>query len=286
MKTFYFFILLLFTFQFNFSQENYTINGETLELNTEVKGKLSLLWTSENGGFRYFVKKNNTITELINSKGKDKNYLAEYKTTLSNLTNGKETESLKFRLYDIKSLIDAYNLSEDNAYNSAVKKGKIGLRLGAFGGFTNSPFVENPENALGLLLGGELEFFEADSLPRHSGILQARHAFDTDEFNYSTTEFALGYRYRLVNKSCFSVYGQVKLVTVNMFNSTLKDANNNDVDNSATSLDVPFIFGIGSDIKVGKNSYLTITYGELFAAFLKNQGNFSTDLSIGYKFNL
>ena len=59
-----------------------------------------------------------------------------------------------------------------------------------------------------------------------------------------------------------------------------------EVDLNNTSFDVPFIFGIGSDIKVSKNSYITIIYGELFAIFLNNQGNFSTDISIGYKFNL
>ncbi|WP_299102224.1 hypothetical protein [uncultured Winogradskyella sp.] len=286
MKTLYLFILLCFTFQFNYSQDNYTIKGESLELNTEIEGKIGLLWTSKNGNFRYFVKKNNSITELKNTKGDDKNYRAEYKTTLSKLTNGKTTESLNFRLYDIKSYVDSYNVSEDKSYNATVKKAKMAFRLGVFGGLTNSPFVENSENAMGFLLGGELEFFEADSLPRHSGFLQARQVFETDEFDYSTTEFSLGYRYRIINKSNYSIYGQVKLVTVNIFDSTLKDADNNDVDNSATSFDAPFIFGIGSDIKVGKNGYITLAYGELFGIFIKNQGNFSTDFSLGYKFNL
>jgi hypothetical protein len=59
-----------------------------------------------------------------------------------------------------------------------------------------------------------------------------------------------------------------------------------EVDSNETSFDIPFIFGLGSDIKVGKNNYITIIYGELFAILLDNQGNFSTDIAVGYKFNL
>lgn len=280
-------ILLFLTFQINYSQENYTVNGETLELKTEVEGTLHLLWTSEGGKYRYFVKtKDGTITELKNTKDDNKNYLEEYKTTLSNLTNGMETDKLKFRLYDLKAFINTYNISKDSDYTSVVKSGKVGLRLGIFGGLTNNPFVDNPENKKVGLIGGELEIFEANLMPRHSGFIQARHTFDADDFDYSTNEVALGYRYRIINQSSFSIYGQVKFATLNISNSSLPDENGNKKSINDTSFDIPFIFGIGSDIKISDNSYITIAYGELFALFLDNQGNFSTDISIGYKFNL
>lgn len=280
-------ILLFLTFQINYSQENYTVNGETLELKTEVEGTLHLLWTSEGGKYRYFVKtKDGTITELKNTKDDNKNYLEEYKTTLSNLTNGMETDKLKFRLYDLKAFINTYNISKDSDYTSVVKSGKVGLRLGIFGGLTNNPFVDNPENKKVGLIGGELEIFEANLMPRHSGFIQARHTFDADDFDYSTNEVALGYRYRIINQSSFSIYGQVKFATLNISNSSLPDENGNLKSINDTSFDIPFIFGIGSDIKISDNSYITIAYGELFALFLDNQGNFSTDISIGYKFNL
>ena len=57
-------------------------------------------------------------------------------------------------------------------------------------------------------------------------------------------------------------------------------------DVSDTAFDVPFIFGIGADIRVGDRSFITLTYDELFAISLDNQGNFSTNISIGYKFEL
>jgi len=287
MKKLLLLILLFLTFQINYSQENYTINGEILDLKTEVEGTLDLLWTSASGTYRYFVKsENGNITELKNTKNENKNYLEEYKTTLSNLTDSMETDKLKFRLYDLKSFINTYNVSADSTYTSVVESAKLGFRLGAFGGLTNNPFVDNPDNKKVLLIGGELEIFEANLLPRHSGFIQARHTFDADYFDYSTNEIALGYRYRIINKSTFSIYGQVKFATLNISSSSAIDANGNKKSISDTSFDIPFIFGIGSDIKIGGNSYITITYGELFALFLDNQGNFSTDLSIGYKFNL
>ncbi len=136
------------------------------------------------------------------------------------------------------------------------------------------------------MIGAELEIYEANVLPRHSGFMQARHTFDADDFNYSTNELSMGYRYRFINKSSFSIYGQVKLATLNITGFTFEDENGNSVSDNDTSFDIPFIFGVGSDIKVGNNSYITIIYGELFALLLDNQGNFSTDIAIGYKFNL
>lgn len=280
-------ILLCFAFQVNYGQESYTINGETLELKTEVDGKLDLLWNTFNGKYRYFVKtENGTITELKNTKDSNKTFLEEYKTTLSELTNGLPTTKLKYRFYDLKSYIDAYNTSADSSYTSIIEKPKVGFRLGLFTGITNSPFVENPDNVIVPLIGAELELYEANSMPKHSGFLQARHTFESEKFNYNTSEFSLGYRYRFINKAKFSIYGQVKLATLNFSNVTAIDFNDEDVELSDTSFDIPLIFGIGADIKIGDNSFITIIYGELFAVLLDNQGNFSTDIALGYKFNL
>ena len=287
MKKIILFILLCFAFQSNYSQDNYTVNGETLELKTEIDGNLDLLWNIIDGQYRYFIRtENGTITELVNTIDSNKNYLEEYKTTLSSLTNGMSTDDLKLTTYSLRNFIDKYNSSVDTSYVLSSNESKVGFRLGFSAGITNNPFVGNPDNVKVLLIGSELEIFEASTMPKHSGFLQARHTFDADDFNYSTNEFSLGYRYKIINKSCFSIYGQVKLVTLNFTGFTYEDENNMQVSANETSFDVPFIFGIGSDIKVGNNSFITIIYGELFGIFLDNQGNFSTDISVGYKFNL
>ncbi len=280
-------MLFCLAFQLNYSQETYTVNGETLELKTEIDGKLDLLWNVIDGKYRYFVKtEDGSITELKNTKDDNNDYQEEYKSTLSSLTNGNSTDKLKLTLYSLRNYIDSYNASVDTSYTSTSTESNVQFRLGFSGGITNNPFVGNPDNTKTPLIGAELEIYEANVLPRHSGFLQARHAFENDDFKYSTSELSLGYRFRFINKETFSIYGQVKFATVNFSNFTFLDENDMEVDSNETSFDIPFIFGIGSDIKVGNNSYITIIYGELFAAFLDNQGNFSTDIAVGYKFNL
>lgn len=280
-------MLFCLAFQLNYSQETYTVNGETLELKTEIDGKLDLLWNVIDGKYRYFVKtEDGSITELKNTKDDNNDYQEEYKSTLSSLTNGNSTDKLKLTLYSLRNYIDSYNASVDTSYTSTSTESNVQFRLGFSGGITNNPFVGNPDNTKTPLIGAELEIYEANVLPRHSGFLQARHAFENDDFKYSTSELSLGYRFRFINKETFSIYGQVKFATVNFSNFTFLDENDMEVDSNETSFDIPFIFGIGSDIKVGDNSYITIIYGELFAAFLDNQGNFSTDIAVGYKFNL
>lgn len=280
-------ILLCFSFQTNYSQENYTINGKTLGLITEVDGNIDLLWNSINGEFRYFIRtKDGTITELKNTKASKRTYLEEYKNTLSGLTNGMSTDKLKFTRNRLKKYIDTYNTSVDSSYISAMTTPRVDFRLGFSGGITNNPFVGNPENVKVPLIGTELEIYDANVLPRHSGFLQARHTFDNDDFQYSTTELSLGYRYKFIMNTSFSIYAQVKLTTVNFTNFTYMDENAAEISKNDTSFDVPLIFGIGSDIKVGENCFITIIFGELFALALNNQGNLSNDFSIGYKFNL
>ena len=154
-------LLFLLAFQINFSQNTYSVNGESIDLKTEVDGKLDLLWNTFDGVYRYFVRTDDgQIIELTNTKGSDNKYQEEYKSTLENLTNGLSTSKLKLTVYDLKKYIDSYNVSVDSAYKSVQKESKIGLRLGFSGGVTNNPFANNPDNKITPLLGAELEVFE------------------------------------------------------------------------------------------------------------------------------
>lgn len=295
MNTIYFYamkklVLICGIFAFvtiGFSQDNYDVNGETLQLKTEIEGTLDLLWNVTDGNYRYFVRSSNgSITELKNTKNSDNKFQEEYKTTLSALTNGQSTKQLKLTLYSLKNFIDNYNLSVDSAYISTISRTNMQARLAFFGGFTNNPFVDNPGNSFAPLISGEFEFYEANVLPNHSGFVQIRHSFEAGDLDYSTTEFALGYRYRFYNTSNISLFGQVKLATLNLTSITIEDGDNNSTKINDTALDIPFIFGIGADIKVGENSYLSIIYGELFALLSENKNGFSADISVGYRFNL
>ena len=272
------------------AQESYTINGKTIELKTEVEGKLDLLWNIIDNEYRYFVRtEDNTITELKNTKV-DRKFQEEYKTTLEELTNNSmSTKRLNLTLFSLKEFIDAYNVSADSAYVTTVSRSKFQFRLGVFGGITNSPFINNPNNEKTPLFGAELEVLEAERISRHAIFMQLKHVLEQDDIKYSTTELSLGYRFRVINKETFSLYGNMKFATLNFSNATLVTDTNGTIatqEFSDTSFDVPFIFGVGADINVSKNSFITLAYNELFALFLDNQGNFSTDFAIGYKFNL
>ncbi|WP_298898374.1 outer membrane beta-barrel protein [uncultured Psychroserpens sp.] len=281
---------LLLSFSFMGAQETFIVDGERLVLKNEVDGKLDLLWNIIDGNYRYFVRtESNTIIELKNTK-KDGKFQEEYKSLLNELTDeSMSTKRLNLTLFSLKEFIDKYNGSVDSSYQSTAIRNKLQFRFGLFGGITNNPFITNPDNLTTPLFGGELEVLDVNQISRHAVFLQLKHVLEQDELQYSTTEIALGYRFRFINKEKFSLYGNVKFATVNFSNVVVVTENNGNAiseEISDTSFDVPFIFGVGADIRVTENSYITLAYNELFALFLDNQGNFSQDFSVGYKFNL
>ena len=273
------------------AQQSYTINNETLELNTEVDGTLDLLWNSFDGQFRYFVKDaNNKITELKNTKGTDNKYQNEYQATLTDLT-GMNASKTKFTLFSLKQFINKYNVSQDETYVSTEQKVKFKTRLGVFGGLTNNPFTSNPENESAVFFGTELELVQDKSQPKHAGFVNFRYTSKTDNFDYKAAQLALGYRFRFVNTNGFNIYAQTKFATLTKVDASFVIENpenpgtfvTNEVSN--TEFDAPLIFGLGADFKVG-NGYITFIYDSLFAAFIENGDHFSTDFALGYKFNL
>ncbi|MEZ4793333.1 MAG: hypothetical protein R2783_07700 [Gelidibacter sp.] len=288
-------ILLLFLVLLSYNsikaQETYTVNGETLQLKTEVDGQLDLLWNIIDNQYRYFIRtSDNTITELVNTRDDNDNYQEEYKTTLTNATSGMSADKVNLTLPSLITFIEKYNKSKDLNFTSTHSKSKAQLRLSIFGGITNSPFVENPDNVITPVFGVELEVSEGRESPRHSGFLQLRHVLeDKDKFPYSTTELSLGYRFRFVKSRSFNLFADVKAATVNFSKANVVVIEGEDVTvkkESETAFDVPFIFGVGADIRVSECSFITIGYNQLFAAFLDNQGNFSTDITLGYKLKL
>lgn len=268
------------------AQETYTVQGETLQLKTEVEGKMDLLWNIIDSHFRYFVRtSDNTITELVNTKNENRYYQEEYKTTLQKLT-GVSAEKVNLTLFDLKKFIDDYNLSQDPNYETSIYNAKLQLLLEVFGGITNSPFVNNLNNTITPQFGAELELLDGNRIKRHALFMQFRHVLKSNDFKYSTTELALGYRFRFINTQTFSLYAQTSFATLNFVKTTVLDGNNNSITITETVFDVPFTIGIGADIRITDRSFLSIHYNELFAVLLDNNGDFSTNFTLGYKFNL
>ena len=99
------FILLATTIH---AQQQYTIDGETYNLKTEVDGSLTLLWNTIDGEYRYFSKKENEIVELKNTK-QDGRYQEEFKKVLYQQTA------------DISISIDKVNLTLPSLHSFFVE---------------------------------------------------------------------------------------------------------------------------------------------------------------------
>lgn len=271
------------------AQETYTINGTTYELKTEVSGTLTLLWNSIDQRYRYFIKKGTQIQELENTKGAKGKFQEEYKALLATLT-GMDTSKIKLTLPSLKKFITQYNVSVDNTADNTVSEASTHLRLLGYGGITNHPYVDNPNNTQLPQFGIEAEVFGISNTPRHALYLGVSHALKSDDFEYSNTQLYLGYRFRFVNANRFNLYANATVATYNfsrVTNTYILEDNSVLVDTvSENNFDAPFSFGIGGDLKICDNSYITIMYNELVALFLDNEGNFSTNFVIGYKFTL
>jgi hypothetical protein len=287
-------IILIGFIIFNISlygQETYNIGNETLELKTEVEGNLDLLWTIDNSKYRYFVRtEDGNIQELVNTKNPDtRKYQEEYKTVLNNLTTGSglSTKNMSLTLFSLKEFINRYDATT-NVDFTYEPRAKMYARLGVFGGITNQPLAENPNNVTVPFFGVDFEVFSKSIFPRNALFFQARHGLDNDEFEYSSTQLSIGYRYRFINKTVFNIYGNLKIVTYDFIQQTfLEEGSTTEFFTENTSaLQVPFILGIGADIKVSKNGYIMFAYHDIYALFVDNGGNFPIDFAVGFKFNL
>jgi len=271
---------------------SYTIDGTSYELKTEVNGTIDLLWNVIDKQFRYFVKKDDIVTELINTKNDSYTFNEEYKKILKDLTSDVDLSlnKLKFILPSLTDFINRYNQAKDPNYVIEKKAFKLKTRLGILGGMTNTPFVRNPNNETLSMLFGELEFYDDVTVRRHSAFFRAKHIPEDEEFQYSTTQLGLGYRFKFIKSNAISVYSNITFATLNFAKSSFTFVNDDletiTEDQSATNFDVPFIFGVGIDIKLTNNLYIALDYDELFAVFLENQDNFSRHLAFGVKFNL
>jgi len=284
-------LAILYAIQLN-AQETYTVNGNSYELKTEVSGSLNLLWNVIDNQYRYFIQKDNTIKELVNTRNDKGKYNEEYITTLKEFTadDNQDLSKVKLLLYSLKNFVNEYNAKVDPNYAYDITKISVKTRLGFSVGMTNNPFVINPDNEISAVIGAELELYDDNRAKRHGAFMGLRHVFENDKLNYSNTELSLGYRFRIIYQENFNIYTNVKLATFSSTKGNITYLNDMGLEitqsRTSTNFDAPVIFGIGADIKVGENGFLTLSYGELFALFLENEGNFSTDFSIGYKFNL
>lgn len=268
------------------AQETYIINKDTLQLNREVKGPLSLFWTQKDLDYRYFVQKGNRMLELQKENER-------FKVQLEELTNDAriKTQDVQFVLYSLRHFVNSYNaiMEEDYVFNEATDN--IQQRIGLFTGLSNNIYTKNPENSLAPVAGLEYEFYDPNLAPRHSAFLQLRHSFKQNDFNYTATALSLNYRFKALYFQGFDLHVDARLASLYYSEENIPLTNDaGDVisveHDSGFTFTAPFSFGVGSDIRITENSFITLGYNDIFAIVWDSNGSFPLDFTVGYKYSL
>lgn len=274
-------------------QHQYTVNGQSYTLNTEVEGSLSLLWNIINGEYRYFLKKDGEIIELKNTK-QDGAYQEEYKKLLQQQTNDfpVSIDKLKFTLPSLHSFFADYNKKKDPDFNEEKESIALQFRLGVFAGISNSIYTTNPTNALQPLAGIDLEMLDAIKLKRHALVLRFEQTFETSDYKYSASQLSLNYRFKFVKTPKFDAYINAKFAALTFSKkeiiTTVAESNPPILYTetiSGSDFSAPITFGIGADYKVG-NGYITFNYNDIVGLSVESNDEFPINFTLGYKFNL
>ena len=291
-------LLLIFSFvlascTFSFSQQQYTVDGQSYSLKTEVEGTIELLWNVIDEEYRYFIKKGNDIAELKNTRS-ESGYSEEYKDVLRLFTSDSQgdVDKTKLTLASLRAYFRKYNKRVDPSYDDSTEDIELQLRLGPFVGVSNAIYTQNDENATLFTAGADLELIDEVKLRRHSVVLRFKQTFENSDFTYNASQFSLNYRFKFIKSETVDVFVNGKFVAYtyserdfevrSMVNgmtvTTIESASGGD-------LNVPGTFGVGADIQLG-NGQLFITYNDIVGVGVDSNGEFPIDFSVGYKFGL
>jgi len=273
-----------------FAQETYTVAGEQLPLKTEVDGSISLLWNVIDGDYRYFIKKDNHIIELTNTKA-DGDYQEEYKQVLQAQTSDKDISEDKVKLTtaSLSEYFNAYNKMADPNFIASENNINLKTRLGAFVGITNSIYSLNPTNQTLPTLGLDFEIVDNNLLKRHSIVFRFKQIFESSEYKYSSSQLSLNYHFKFIKKERLDVFITTKIAGYESITKEVMVIVNYDTVNlvSVTNDNFQglFNFGFGADYALG-NGYLSFSYNDIVSITQDSNGEFPLDFTLGYKLNL
>lgn len=295
MKRFLFLLSFLITSSFLFAQKNYTVDGNTYMLKIEAAGTLTLLWNTIDGEYRYFAEKGNEITELKNTKS-DGEYQEEYKETLRLLTSDENIPLANVNLTTagLRDFFNEYNLLKDPNYDAMNKTVKLATRIGPFIGLSNEIYTPNPTNQTLLTAGFDVEITDDVKLRRHALVFRFEQTFSSDDYEYSASDFSLNYRFKFIKSAAIDLFVNAKVASYTYSKITAVTGFSQGPADEPVAIteeqkggdfNTPASFGIGADIALG-GGYLFITYNDIVAIGLDNNGEFPIDFSVGYKFSL
>lgn len=280
---------VLFT-NFLVAQQQYTVDGQTYSLYTEVDGTLTLLWNSVDGEYRYFAKKGNSITELKNTKSNG-SFQEEYKGTLQLLTNDAQlaVDDVKLTKNSLRDFVVTYNMAVDPNFNDTREKTPLTTRLGGFAGISNNAYFINPDNTFLPVLGIDLELVELKKLRRHSINVQFAQTIASSDYDFSSSELSLSYRFKFIKSDKIDLFINTKFASYIYVSRdiTVQNSAGDDevISGSGGDLRTPGSFGLGADIALGMG-YLTLAYNDIVSVGLETGDEFPVYLTVGYKFSL
>jgi|GEM_PF-274785 len=294
--SFLFFLFLFSTITTSVvAQKNYTVEGTTYALKTEVDGALTLLWNTIDGEYRYFAKKGNEITELKNTNI-DGDYQEEYKETLRALTSDENltVDDVNLTTSGLRDFFNNYNLLKDPNYQANDNSVKLSVGIGPFAGLSNEIYTPNPTNQTLLTAGFDVELTDEEKLRRHAIVFRFEQTFSSDEYDYSASDFSLNYRFKFIKSDDLDLFVNAKVVSYTYSKVTVVTGFGQGPADEPVAIteerkggdfNTPASFGVGADIALG-NGHLFVTYNDIVAIGLDNNGEFPIDFSVGYKFSL
>ncbi len=271
------------------AQKQYTVDGQSYSLQTEVEGPLTLLWNIIGDEYRYFSMKGNEILELKNTRSTD-GYQEEYKDVLRLQTGDASVDvsKVKLTLGSLRKFFRNYNKQVDPNYNDGTTSIDLKTRLGVFAGITNNSFADNPDNTLLPQAGAEFEVIDEVKLKRHSLVVRLNQVFKSSDYQFSSTDVSLNYRFKFIKSDKVDIYVNAKFFSYTYVDRELtvvEDGVARIEEISGGNFNSPTSFGVGADIPVG-NGYVTILYNDIAGFGLDSNGEFPVDFSAGYKFRL
>ncbi len=175
------------------------------------------------------------------------------------------------------------------------KGGSVSARLGAFVGYSNTVYLSQKEAKGSIIAGVNFEVLDLKNLRRHSLVFQLKKTFENSTTNLSATQFSFNYRFKFIQTPKFDAYLNAKFASYTyvkrLVTYTLEDGGAADGSINITEerkggdFTAPAAFGLGPDYKVG-NGYITFNYNDIVAIGLDSNGDFPTEFTLGYKFNL
>lgn len=284
--------LFIFCFSLNSQTSSHTVDGKNIELHTDIEGTLTLLWNTIDKQYRYFIKKEDAIVELVNDKVNNK-YTNSYREQLKALTTDYpvDTKKTNLTLASLRAFTNSYNIKADSTYKTDKIIITPGLRLGGFFGITNNIFTQNPENVFSPQLGIDFEILAGNVLPRHSIVVQYKQTRSSDDdFDFDSSQLSINHRFKFIKSDAIDVFVNTKLTTLTFSSRGRVETIEEGVailspSEKTTSFQGPLLFGLGADIALGKG-YLTLNYHDAYSFLIDDNGEFPIDLSIGYKFTL